>query len=98
MTPREIGQEIVKKWGEQIRGHGSPDLAGLIADAITEAVQAQRGADARIASEYALAVLDAMRLDASEPSYNPKSYAAGVSRGRKDAAERIVAAIRGSHD
>jgi NADH:ubiquinone oxidoreductase subunit E len=50
MTPREIAQEIVKRWGEQQRTPGqSPDLAGLIA----EALAAEREACAKIAEKYA---------------------------------------------
>jgi hypothetical protein len=49
MTPREIAQEIVKRWGEQQRTPGqSPDLAGLIA----EALAAEREACAKIAEKY----------------------------------------------
>jgi hypothetical protein len=48
MTPREIAQEIVKRWGEQQRTPGqSPDLAGLIA----EALAAEREACAKIAED-----------------------------------------------
>jgi hypothetical protein len=49
MTPREIAQEIVKRWGEQQRTPGqSPDLAGLIA----EALAAEREACAKIAEGF----------------------------------------------
>jgi hypothetical protein len=49
MTPREIAQEIVKRWGEQQRTPGqSPDLAGLIA----EALAAEREACAKIADSF----------------------------------------------
>jgi hypothetical protein len=48
MTPREIAQEIVKRWGEQQRTPGqSADLAGLIA----EALAAERDACAKIADD-----------------------------------------------
>jgi hypothetical protein len=65
MTPREIAQEIVKRWGEQQRTPGqSPDLAGLIA----EALAAEREACAKIAGSklHALAASLASGMYANE--------------------------------
>jgi hypothetical protein len=65
VSPREIAQEIVKRWGEQQRTPGqSPDLAGLIAEALAAEREAWRPIET--APKDGTAVLLFRQLDGSD--------------------------------
>lgn len=87
-------QDIARSAAEEIQRGGTPYY--VILGAITEALDAQRERDAKIADEERdCAATDAYDdRQALGAQYDPNCYGTGYDAGRKAAAEQIAAAIR----